>query len=369
MKVVVGLSGGVDSAVTAYLLKEKGYDVVGVYLAAWCNKQAREDKTAAAKVAEYLGISFKVLDIRDEYKKKVIDYFFSEYKKGRVPSPDVVCNKEIKFGLFLEWARKAGFAKVATGHYAKLRKVSNRWAVFRPRDKSKDQTYFLYQLKETVLPFILWPLGDMTKRRVREIAAKVGLPNKDKPESMGICFVGEVDIVKFLRKRIPIKEGVVRLITGEKIGVHKGVWFYTLGQRHGFVVYRPKVLPNRFLYPDGSLKPLYVVGKDLNKNELIVSVKSDCMIKKIVLEDLVTIWEDEKKIMEGKEIWFRVRNLGRLKKGMVKRHKRSWLLESKEPIFVTSPGQSVVLYTNDERLVGGGVVKKSSKLKVKSPKL
>ncbi len=356
MRVVVGLSGGVDSAVTAYLLKSQGYDVVGVYLSAWCNKQAREDKESAAWVAKYLGIDFKVLDIREEYKQKVIDYFFDEYKKGRVPSPDIVCNKEIKFGLFLEWAKKVGFDKVATGHYARLERVGGRWAVFRPKDTNKDQTYFLYQLKEAVLPFILWPLGGVTKKQVREIAAKIDLPNKNRPESMGICFVGEVDIVKFLRQRIPVRKGVVRLVTGEKIGVHKGVWFYTLGQRHGFEIRRPGVLPSKFLYPDGGLKPLYVVDKDLSNNELIVSVKDDCMIKKIVLEDLVTVWEEEKERLDKKKIWFRVRNLGKLRKGMVKGQDDKWLLESDEPIFITSPGQSVVLYADDGRLVGGGVI-------------
>ncbi|NOY14889.1 MAG: tRNA 2-thiouridine(34) synthase MnmA [bacterium] len=367
-KIAVGLSGGVDSAVTAFLLKEQGYQVTGVYLSAWCNKQAREDKESAGRVAAFLGIDFQVLDIRREYRQRVIDWFFDEYKKGRVPSPDIVCNREIKFGLFLNWARKQGFDKVATGHYAKLAKAEGRWAIFRPVDKSKDQTYFLYQLKEEVLDYVVWPLGGLTKGKVRQMAGRIDLPNKNRPESMGICFVGEVDIVKFLQQRIPIQKGKVVLPTGEVVGEHKGVWFYTLGQRHGFLVKRPAKMPTRYLYKDGSLKPLYVIGKDMDDNKLIVSVKEDCMITKIVLEDLRTVWADEGQKLKDKMVRCRVRNLGRLHAGRLRFDKAGWRLELSRPIFITSPGQSVVFYDEEDRLIGGGVVEgvEGDKLKVQS---
>ncbi len=355
VKVALGLSGGIDSAVSAYLLKQKGYDVTGVYFWAWDNRQAEADQKSAAEVAKYLGLRFIVLDIRRQYRQKVIDYFFNEYSWGRVPSPDVVCNREIKFGLFYNWAKKNGFDRIATGHYAKIKKVNRRLAIFRPKDKTKDQTYFLYQLKEKTLPDIIWPLADLAKKEVRQLANKIGLPNKNQPESMGICFLGPVNIEAFLASRIAKKEGDVILPTGKVIGKHKGVWFYALGQRHGFKINRPAQMEAKYLHSDKSLKPLYVIGKNMKENKLIVSTKDNCLIKKIILNSYQPVWPDES--LENRKILVRVRNLADPVEAKLEKGKYNFTVRLNHPIFITSPGQPAVFYNPADRLLGGAIIK------------
>ncbi len=197
-RVAVGLSGGVDSSVSAYLLKEQGYDVTGVYMQCWASREdgcsADEDRVDALKVATKLGIPFKYLNFVDEYKKRVIDYFYSEYQAGRTHNPDVMCNKEIKFGMFLDWAMKKGFDYVATGHYAGVRSNEGTFELLKGIDQTKDQSYFLYLLNQNQLSKTIFPLGEMEKSRVREIAEAIELHNSSKPDSVGICFIGEVDI-------------------------------------------------------------------------------------------------------------------------------------------------------------------------------
>ncbi len=349
-KVIVELSGGVDSAITAYLLLQKGHQVDSAFFWAWDSPQVEEDKKMAAAVARQLSIPFQVVDLRKEYRQRVIENFFGEYARGRVPSPDVSCNREIKFGLFLDWAKKEGYDQVATGHYAKLKKTGGRLAIFRPLDESKDQTYFLYQLKEGILPYILWSLGDKKKEEVKKLARRLGLSNWNRPESMGICFIGPVKLDKFLNQYLPIKRGEVVLPSGQVVGYHKGVYFYALGQRHNLEIKRPSTLPRRYLYPEGGLKPLYVIKKDLATNRLVVSLKEDCWIKKISFSQLTTVWPEEN--IEGKEVLVRLRNLGSLIPATIEGRN----IQLKEPAFITSPGQPVVFYTPDGRLVGGGIV-------------
>lgn len=342
-KVAVGLSGGVDSAVSAYLLKEQGYDVVGVYIQCWDEKAdgctAEEDRADAAKVAAHLGIKFKHLDFIKEYKVKVIEHFYEEYEAGRTPNPDVLCNKEIKFGMFLNWALDEGFDYVATGHYARVEEKNGMFNLLRGKDDSKDQSYFLYLLNQDQLSKILFPLGNIKKKEVREIAEKVSFHNAKKSDSVGICFIGEVDIRDFLKKRIDTKTGDVVNSKGEVIGEHDGVWFYTIGQRHGFNVTKYHGLP------------LYVIKKKVKENQLVVGYAKEGNRDSFDVEDLHWIGEVPKDSFKCK---VRIRHLGQLYPATFNNGK----VELRNPIFGVAPGQSAVFYKGDVTL-GGGIIKEA----------
>ena len=271
MKVAVGLSGGVDSALAAALLKEQGYQVTGVFIECWNEPGCRtdEDRKDALKVALKLKIPFKVLDFKREYRQKVLDWFYREYKKGRTPNPDIVCNQEIKFGLFLKWCLKNGFDYAATGHYARLRAQKFVLPVsihlLRSVDKQKDQTYFLAMLKEKQLRRVLFPIGHLTKKQVRLEAKERGLAVWNKKDSSGICFIGhDLNFRKFLKRKIKEHEGETVDKKGKVIGKHQGFEFYTIGQRYA--------------------KPLFVIEKDIKNNRLIVGSKKDLEKKKFAVE-------------------------------------------------------------------------------------
>ncbi len=284
-RVAVGMSGGVDSSVAATLLKEQGYEVTGVYIEAYNEPGCRsdQDRKDALAVVAHLDLRFKILDLRKEYKEKVVKYFLDEYQAGRTPNPDIVCNREIKFGLFYDWAISRGFDQVATGHYARITtyKDSPRrdlqgesfW-LQRPRDRTKDQTYFLWQVPRKHLEHILFPLGDMLKSEVRTKAKEIGLPNADKPDSMGVCMMGELKVEEYLRKQLGENPGKVVLITKSQkfrsspkiaqrselweqgselrsIGTHRGLWFSTIGQRGGWEM--------EAKMQKAEMEPLYVV--------------------------------------------------------------------------------------------------------------
>lgn len=271
LKVAVGLSGGVDSSVAALLLKEQGYEVTGVYMKCWDVKEdgcaADEDKAYAVQTAIKLGIEYETLDFKKEYKKKVISYFYDEYKKGRTPNPDVMCNREIKFGIFYKWAMENGFDFVATGHYARVEEQGGEFKLLKGIDSSKDQSYFLYTLKSDILKHVLFPVGGLKKSEVRKLAKKNNLPSAQRPESMGICFIGEVNIRNFLEKEIKHLKGKVLDVAGNVIGEHDGAEFFTVGQRHGFKLEK---------YHG---EPMYVVGKNTEKNELTVGTEKETMRK------------------------------------------------------------------------------------------
>ena len=279
-KVFVGLSGGVDSAVSAALLKKAGYEVVGVFIKTWhpdfleCNEE--EERHDAMRVAAHLGIPFLTFDLEKIYKKEVADYMISEYKMGRTPNPDVMCNKEVKFGAFLKKAISMGADFVATGHYAVLRKYSKNSPLYpqagsdtdsfllhvlRSKDPFKDQSYFLWTLNQKQLSSIIFPIGHLKKTEVRKLAKTFKLPVAEKKDSQGICFLGMVDLKDFLKHYIKSKKGKVLNEKGEEIGYHNGVVFSTLGERHGFTITKKGSNDGRY----------YVVGKDIKKNILTVS--------------------------------------------------------------------------------------------------
>ena len=266
-RVVVGMSGGVDSSVTAYLLKQQGYDVVGVFMKNWDDTDengvctATEDYKDVAKVASEIGIPYYSVNFEKEYWDRVFTYFLNEYKKGRTPDPDVICNKEIKFRAFLDYALDLGADYIATGHYARLqRDEDSHNHLLRGSDDNKDQTYFLSQLSAEQLDRVMFPLGDMPKPKVREIAKEAGLATAEKKDSMGICFIGEKNFKSFLSNYLPATPGKMMTFDGEVKGNHDGLMYYTIGQRKGLGI-----------GGDGKdNRPWFVVGKDLSKNILYV---------------------------------------------------------------------------------------------------
>lgn len=350
-KVAVGMSGGVDSSVAAFLLKEAGYAVTGVYMQCWDAKadgcRAEEDRADAVQVAAKLDLPFLSLDFVKEYKERVISHFYAEYRAGRTPNPDVLCNKEIKFGMFLDWALKEGFDFVATGHYARVKASQNtgdlvKYKLLKGLDDNKDQSYFLYLLGQEQLSKTLFPLGNMKKAEIREIAAQQGLHTALKPDSVGICFIGEVDIKEFLKKRIDMKVGTVVTSKGEVLGEHDGVWFYTIGQRHGFRI-------NKYVG-----LPLYVIGKDVAKNELIVGFMGEVNRSEFLVENVHWIGAESNTPFRCD---VRIRHLGELYPCAIVKGVGVGCLKVKldDALFGVAPGQSAVFYLGDE-VIGGGVI-------------
>lgn len=263
IRVVVGMSGGVDSSVTAYLLKQQGYDVVGIFMKNWDDTDefgvctATEDYEDVIRVANQIGIPYYAVNFEKQYWDKVFTYFLAEYKLGRTPNPDVMCNKEIKFKAFLEHAESLGADYVATGHYARTEIVDGEVQLLRGVDNNKDQTYFLNQLSQEQLSKVMFPLGGMEKSEVRDIAQKAGLATANKKDSTGICFIGERNFKQFLSEYLPAQPGEMRTLTGKRMGKHDGLMYYTIGQRHGLGI-------------GGDGEPWFVAGKDLENNVLFV---------------------------------------------------------------------------------------------------
>jgi tRNA-specific 2-thiouridylase len=345
-KVALGMSGGVDSSVAAYLLLKQGYDVTGVFMQCWDARadgcKADEDRAFAVKNAAKLGIPFETLDFRGQYNNRVMKYFYDEYQAGRTPNPDVMCNKEIKFGLFYDWAMEKGFDFVSTGHYARVKKgLFGGFNILKGKDVTKDQSYFLYLLRQEQLAKTLFPVGNMTKKDLRKLAVKLDLPSAARPDSMGICFIGEVDIKDFLKKHIAEKSGDVVDTFGEVIGTHEGVWFYTIGQRHGFKI-------NKYFG-----HPLYVVSKDVENNVLVVGKESDTVIDNFYVLDPHWI---HNKLVKNLNCDVRIRHLGGLHKATVTVQEGLLHVQLNKPIFAVAPGQSAVFYKGDVML-GGGVIK------------
>lgn len=268
IRVVVGMSGGVDSSATALKLKREGYDVVGIFMKNWDDTDengvctATEDYKDVQVVANQIGIPYYSVNFEKEYWNKVFEYFLDEYKKGRTPNPDVICNKEIKFKAFLDYAMDLGADYVATGHYARVERDDDGTVhMLRGVDSNKDQTYFLNQLSQDQLQRVMFPLGEMEKPDVRQLAEEAGLKTADKKDSTGICFIGERDFKEFLMNYLPAQPGEMQTLDGDVVNTHDGLMYYTIGQRQGLGIGGSKEYGN---------EPWFVIGKDLERNVLLV---------------------------------------------------------------------------------------------------
>ena len=346
--VYVGMSGGVDSSLTAALLKERGFNVVGVYMKNWTQDLPgmkcpwAEDLADAKRVAVQLGIDFKVFDFEKDYREKVVQYMIDEYSAGRTPNPDIMCNQEVKFKLFLEAALEDGADFIATGHYA----GTKNGELLRAKDDNKDQTYFLYRVQGSALAKTMLPLGEFTKPEVRKMAEERGLFTAQKKDSQGICFVGKIGIRDFLKQFIPEQKPgkIINRETGETLGWHDGAIFYTLGQRHGLNV--------------GGGLPFYVCGKNMETNEVFVSTdinSSDLWTDKIQLSSVHWI---NRTAEQGEKIEIRVRHRAPLVEATIhfdgEDFENATLKLSSEQRAITA-GQSVVFYSG-KICLGGGIV-------------
>jgi len=358
--IVVGISGGVDSSVAAYLLKQEGHKVVGVFVKTWSPEWLPctwvDEKRDAMRVCAALDIPFHFLDAEKEYKDGVADYMIAEYRAGRTPNPDVLCNRVIKFGVLWEYAQSLGADAIATGHYARVE--SRRWKVESGEsqkqpspcysllsgvDPSKDQSYFLWMLRKDELAHVRFPIGHLQKDEVRAIAKKVGLFTGEKKDSQGICFLGDVDMREFLSHYIQQKKGDVLNEKGERIGTHDGVWFYTIGERHGFTI----------TSKDHQRTPFYVIEKRIDENVLVVSpsikTRTHTAAQRVSLREVNWIIP----VKNGERFQAQVRYHG--KRVPVEINSANAItLYSDEAVPL---GQSMVIF-NGETIIGGGVIDK-----------
>jgi tRNA-specific 2-thiouridylase len=350
-RIVVGMSGGVDSSVAALLLKRRGFDVVGLFMKNWeeddddeyCS--TRQDLVDCASVAEVIGIELEAVNFSAEYKERVFGAFLAEYSAGRTPNPDVLCNAEIKFKAFLDHAIALGAKHIATGHYARVRESAGRFELLKAADSAKDQSYFLHRLTQAQLARVVFPVGELRKTEVRRIA---GLHNFAKRGSTGICFIGERPFREFLNRYLPRKPGPMRTPEGKTVGEHIGLSFYTIGQRKGVGIGGRK---------DSAGEPWYVCGKDLAKNELIVVQGHDhplLLSQKLRAEDLAWVSGAAPQARSSYGAKTRYRQADAACR-IDRVDDEDLEVEFSAPQWAVTPGQSVVLYRG-ETCLGGGVI-------------
>ncbi len=384
-KIVVGMSGGVDSSVAAYLLKKQGHEVIGLFMKNWHDTSVTisdecpwiDDSNDAMLVSEHLGIPFQTIDLSEEYKKRIVDYMFDEYERGRTPNPDILCNREIKFDVFLKAALKLGAEYVATGHYCRKMLSTNNhgettYHLLAGIDDNKDQSYFLSQISQEQLKYALFPIGELTKPQVREIANEIHLPTANKKDSQGLCFIGKVRLPEFLQQQLKPKKGNIYLIEnkenavkessldeicskikfkptdGKKIAEHQGAHFYTIGQRKGLDI-------------GGTPLPLYVVDTNTTDNAIYVGMGENHYALarkgvKILLEDIHWLRSDLK-LNPGQSANYlvRIRYRQALVKAELIMEQTALYIVFETPINAIASGQFATWYLNDE-LIGSGVI-------------
>jgi tRNA-specific 2-thiouridylase len=392
-RVVVGLSGGVDSSVAAYLLQQQGYEVIGLFMKNWHDDSVTisnecpwlEDSNDALLVAEKLGIPFQTVDLSEQYKEKIVDYMFNEYEKGRTPNPDVLCNREIKFDVFMKIAINLGADYVATGHYCRKGEIDTDgkkvYQLLSGVDTNKDQSYFLCQLSQEQLAKSLFPIGELTKSEVREIAAKMNLITAEKKDSQGLCFIGKVRLPEFLQQKLEKKEGLIVQIDsldpiynqestefeseeeklayesrtlsyqpnmGKVVGKHQGAHFFTIGQRKGLNV-------------GGTKEPLFIIATNVDTNTIYtgLGIEHPGLFKKaLFVQNSEVHWiREDLAIANGAkmEVMARIRYRQALQKATLHQFENGLYVEFNEPQSAITEGQFVAWYCDDE-LVGSGVI-------------
>ncbi len=354
MRVVVGMSGGVDSAVAALLLKRQGHDVIGVFMNNWEEQDedgvctAAQDWRDVQRIAEVIGIPYYSVNFARQYKERVFSYFLDEYRRGRTPNPDVLCNREIKFGTLLDFARQLGADKLATGHYAGVSCDNGEYRLERSADENKDQTYFLYMLGQRALSMAMFPIGGMTKPELRRLAAENGLPVSAKKDSTGVCFIGERNFKRFLMQYLPAQPGDMVAPDGHVVGRHDGLMYYTLGQRRGLGI-----------GGSGDGRRWFVVGKDLERNVLLVEQGEDSpRLYSLHVQCELPYWVAEHAPVElGERLACQVRLRHRqpLQHAILTLTDAGFALEFEEPQRAVTPGQAAVVYC-DRYCLGGGTV-------------
>ncbi len=351
-RVVVGMSGGVDSSLTAMLLKEQGYDVIGLFMRNWHETDdsgcctADEDFYDVRQVCNKIGIPYYSVDFADLYFDNVFKLFIEEYKKGRTPNPDVLCNKEIKFGPFLDYALTLGADYIATGHYCNVRHDGDNHYLIKAKDQNKDQTYFLNQLSSKQLEKVMFPVGNLDKPDVRELAKKYGLSTAEKKDSTGVCFIGERNFRKFLSEYIPMKDGPIMDLKGNRVGTHHGVYYYTIGQRKGLGI-----------GGGGNGEAWFVVSKDVIKNILYVSQGDQSMIyhKNLECDDFNYITYKPSENEFRCTVRIRHRQPEQLATAYIKGDGLKITFDEKQRAI--AEGQYAVVYVGDVCL-GGGVIER-----------
>jgi tRNA-specific 2-thiouridylase len=349
LKVLVGLSGGVDSAVTALLLKKAGHEVSAVFMKNFSSRDNanhecpwKADRDEAYEVAKHLDIPIETWDFENQYRETVVNYLFDTYQKGQTPNPDILCNSEIKFKLFLAKALLKGFDKIATGHYAQITQDKDGYHLLKGKDPNKDQSYFLSGLNQEQLARSLFPIGHLLKPKVRKIAKKAKLPNAERKDSQGICFVGKVNLKDFLSQKISPKIGEIHNLDGKKIGEHEGVWFYTIGQRKGIEV--------------GGGPALYVIKKDLANNILIVGPQEaiELYSQDIEVEDWHWLGKKYPLPLKAKaKIRYRQEDQ---KVFLQQLNNTEYLAKFKVAQFAAAAGQTLAVYKNKE-LIASAIIK------------
>ncbi len=394
MKVVVGLSGGVDSSVAAYLLQKQGHDVVALFMRNWNDASVTledecpwiEDSNDALMVAQKLGIPFQVIDMSDLYKERIVDYMFEEYEKGRTPNPDVLCNREVKFDVFMKTAMSLGADKVATGHYARVSSTTDEngnevFHLLAGKDNNKDQSYFLCKLNQDQLSKSLFPIGELTKPEVREIAKEIGLVTADKKDSQGLCFIGKVSLPQFLQQQLEPKEGeIVEIFSdfpkyseakplfeskldelnylaskiqyqksdGKVIGKHQGAQFFTIGQSKGLGI-------------GGHKESCFIISRDMQNNILYVGEGKNfpgLLKKALKIENSDVHWvREDLKLNNGEsmEVMVRIRYRQPLEKAVLYQFEAGFYIEFENPLSAIAEGQFAAWYYEDE-LLGSGVI-------------
>ncbi|GAX87829.1 tRNA-specific 2-thiouridylase [Lebetimonas natsushimae] len=340
MRVLMGVSGGVDSAVATYLLKQKGYEVIGIYLKMHRGVNHKENLEKIEKISKKIGFEYVVEDVEEEFQKEVYEYFVKSYEVGATPNPCAMCNRKIKFGIFMNFLEKYNCQKAATGHYVR----NDGEFLYEAKDKNKDQSYFLFGIKKEILPKVIFPLGDYTKDEIKEIAKKIGLDEfANQKESQDICFI-DTNYIEVLKNHFnPQKKGIVVDKSGKKIGYHKGYAFYTIGQRKGFNLFK-------------AHKPHYVIGIDAKANKLIVGEKKDLEKRTVFLKG-VNLFIDKNEFAALSKVRYRAPKLPSVVK---MESKTKAVVKFLEPAVGVAKGQACVFY-DGEKLLGGGWIRGAKK--------